>query len=139
MVTAVLRNYGERYSDYLFFVFRIMVGLLFVQHGVQKLFGWFGGIGGSSVELVSLFGLAGIIELLGGIAIIAGIFTRLAAFIGAVELLVAYFMVHVPQGLIPISNQGELALLYVAAFLVLVAYGAKKWSLEKVLLKKEVF
>ena len=54
-------------------------------------------------------------------------------------MVVAYFMIHVPQGLIPFVNQGELALLYVAAFIVIIAFGARKWSLEKAILKKEVF
>ena len=91
------------------------------------------------MELFSLFGLAGLIEFLGGIAIALGLFTRLAAFISAIEMLVAYFMVHASKGLIPLVNQGELALLYFAAFLVLKSYGAGKWSLEKALMKKEVF
>ena len=131
----------EKYvnKDYLYFVFRVLVGLLFLQHGLQKLFGMFGGLGGQTAELFSLMGLAGIIELLGGIAIALGFFARLAAFIASIELIIAYFMIHVPQGLIPFVNQGELALLYVAAFLVIMAFGARKWSLEKAVLKKEVF
>ena len=131
----------EKYAnkDYLYFVFRVFVGLLFLQHGLQKLFGMFGGIGGQPVELLSLFGLAGLIEFIGGIAITLGIFTRLAALIAGIEMLTAYFMAHVPNNLIPLVNQGELALLYFAAFLVLVVYGAGKWNLEKALMKKEVF
>jgi len=131
----------EKYAnkDYFYFVFRIFVGLLFLQHGLQKLFGAFGGVGGQPVELLSLFGAAGLIEFLGGIAITLGLFTRLAAFIAGTEMIVAYFMVHVPNGLIPLVNQGELALLYFASFLVLMMHGAKKWSLEKAILKKEVF
>ena len=127
------------YKDYLYFVFRVFVGLLFLQHGLQKLFGAFGGVGGQPVELLSLFGLAGLIEFLGGIAIAVGLFTRLAAFISAIEMLVAYFTVHAPNGLIPLVNQGELALLYFATFLVLMVYGAGKWSLEKAIMKKEAF
>ncbi|MEK6949583.1 MAG: DoxX family protein, partial [Nanoarchaeota archaeon] len=124
-----------------YFVFRVFIGLLFLQHGLQKLFGAFGGVTGNGqpVELFSLFGAAGLIEFVAGIAIAVGLFTRLAAFISAIEMLVAYFMVHIPNGLIPLVNQGELALLYFAAFLALKAYGAGKWSLEKALMKKEVF
>ena len=131
----------EKYvnKDYFYFVFRVLVGLLFLQHGLQKLFGMFGGLGGNSAELFSLMGLAGTIELLGGLAIALGLFARLGAFIAAIEMLIAYFMIHVPQGLIPFVNKGELALLYVAAFLVIMAFGARKWSLEKALMKKEVF
>ena len=131
----------EKYAnkDYFYFVFRVFVGLLFLQHGLQKLFGSFGGVGGQPVELLSLFGLAGLIEFLGGIAITLGLFTRLVAFIAALEMLVAYFMVHASGGLIPLVNQGELALLYFASFLVLAVYGAGKWSVEKAILKKEAF
>jgi len=131
----------EKYvnKDYFYFVFRVLVGLLFLQHGLQKLFGMFGGLGGNSAELFSLMGLAGIIELLGGLAIALGLFARLAALIAAIELLIAYFMIHVPQGLIPFVNKGELALLYVAVFLAIMAFGSRKWSLEKAILKKEVF
>ena len=131
----------EKYAnkDYFYFVFRVFVGLLFLQHGLQKLFGAFGGIGGQPVELISLFGLAGIIETFGGIAIALGLFTRLVAFVTAIEMAVAYFMVHIPIGAVPLLNQGEPALLYFAAFLVIMVYGAVKWSLEKALMKKEVF
>ena len=131
----------EKYvnKDYFYFVFRVFVGLLFLQHGLQKLFGMFGGLGGQAAELFSLMGLAGTIELLGGLAIALGLFVRLAAFVAALEMLIAYFMIHVPQGLIPFVNQGELALLYVASFLAIMAFGSRKWSLEKAILKKEVF
>lgn len=134
---GVLEKYVKK--DYFYFVFRVFIGLLFLQHGLQKLFGAFGGIGGQPVELLSLFGLAGLIEFLGGIAITLGLFTRLAAFISGIEMLVAYFMVHAGNGLIPLVNQGELALLYFAAFAAITAFGAGKWSIEKALMKKEVF
>lgn len=107
-----------------------------MMHGGQKLFGWFGG---QSQPLASLMGVAGIVELVGGLAIALGFFARLAAFGSAIQMLVAYFKVHAPGGLIPLVNKGELALLYFAVFLVLMAYGSKKWSLEQALLKKEVF
>ena len=131
----------EKYAnkDYFYFVFRVFVGLLFLQHGLQKLFGAFGGVGGQPVELLSLFGAAGLIEFLGGIAITLGLFTRLAALIAGIEMIIAYFMAHAPNNIIPLVNQGELALLYFAAFLVLVVYGAGKWNLEKALMKKEAF
>ena len=129
-------KYVKNYENHLYFVFRVLIGLLFMQHGAQKLFGMFGF---QAVPLTSLFGLAGIIEFFGGLAIAVGFFTRLAALISALEMGVAYFMVHASQGLIPILNQGELALLYFASFLVIIVYGARKLSLEKALLKKEIF
>ena len=131
----------EKYvnKDYFYFVFRVLVGLLFLEHGLQKLFGMFGGLGGNSAELFSLMGLAGTIETLGGLGIALGLFTRLMAFIPAIEMLVAYFMAHAPNGPIPLLNFGELPLLYFATFLVLMAFGARRWSLEKVIFKREVF
>ena len=127
----------KRYNNQLYFVFRVLVGLLFFQHGAQKLLGWFGAEGG--VPLFTMMGVAGLIELVGGLAIAFGLFTRLAALVGGVEMLVAYFMVHASNGLIPIMNNGELALLYFAAFIIVCIYGGQKWTLEESLFKKERF
>jgi len=137
----IIQKYTKSFEGSLYLVFRVFVGLLFVQHGLQKIFGAFGGVdgAGASASLLSQFGLAGMIELIGGFAIALGLFTRLAALIAGVELVVAYFKVHAPMGLYPILNKGEPALLFIAAFLVLIAYGAGKLSLEKALLKKEMF
>ena len=134
--------YTQKYGAQAYFVFRVVVGLLFLQHGVQKLFGAFGGVGGNSaaVQLTSLMGLAGAIETATGVALVLGLFTRLLAGIAVVEMLVAFFKTHVPMGgWIPLLNKGELALLYAAAFIVVTVYGNGKWSLEEKLLKKEVF
>jgi putative oxidoreductase len=135
------KGFVKKHSEHLYVVFRVFVGLLFFQHGAQKLLGWFGGVNGAggTVELVSLFGLAGLIELTAGLAIALGLLTRVAASIAALEMLGAYYMAHLPNGLVPISNQGELALLYFASFLVIVAHGAKKWNLDSTLFKKELF
>lgn len=141
----------EKYvnKDYFYFVFRVFVGLLFLQHGAQKLFGWLGGPGtpgfagflstlGFPAPIFFAYIVAGI-EFFGGLAIALGLFTRLFASLAVLEMLIAYFVIHAPNGLIPIVNQGELALLYFAAFLILIAYGAKKLSLEKAIFKKEIF
>jgi putative oxidoreductase len=132
----MFEKFFKQGGDYFYFVFRIFVGLLFFQHGMQKLFGVFGG---HTVPVVGFLGLAMIIEFAGGLAITFGFFTRLAAIVAAVEMIVAYFMVHFPNGIIPIVNKGELALLYLASFLVIMTYGGRKWSLEKALWKKEIF
>ena len=128
----------EKYvnKDYAYFIFRVLVGLLFLQHGLQKLLGMFGG---KSAELFSIMGLAGIIEFLAGISIALGLFARFGAFFAALQMAVAYFMAHAPKGLIPMLNMGELALLYFAAFLAIMAFGARRWSLEKAIFKKEFF
>ncbi|MBI2106154.1 DoxX family protein [Candidatus Woesearchaeota archaeon] len=128
----------KKYADYLYFVFRVLVGFFFLMHGGQKLFGWFGGLGGNSAELISLMGLAGLIEFFGGLAVLLGIFTRLTALIAAVEMIVALFMAHFPRGYVLILNGGEAAALFFTSFLVLLAYGAGKFSLGKYLFKKEL-
>lgn len=118
-------------------LFRIVVGLMFVQHGAQKLFGWFGG---KAVEsLASLMGVAGMIEFAAGLAITLGFFSRLAALGGMAVMIGALSTVHFPQGLVPIVNKGELALLFLVCFIMVVVHGNGKWSVEQPLLKKEVF
>lgn len=124
-------------QPYAYFIFRIIVGFLFFQHGAMKLLGWFGAT--KTMELFSLMGFVGVLELVGGLAILLGFFTRLAAFGDAILMLIVYFKVHFPNGWIPIQNGGELALLFFAAFLIIIVYGAGKWSLEKLILRKEIF
>ena len=111
---------------------RVVAGLLFMMHGGQKLLGWFGGVDGqgATVQLMSLFGLAGVLELVGGILIILGLFTRPVAFILAGEMAVAYFMGHVPRGFWPLQNQGEPAVLFCFIFLYMAAVGAGEYSLD---------
>ena len=130
----MLNKLVEGKGGYFYSIFRILVGLMFIQHGAQKLFGL---LGGNAAPLISRFGLAGIIEFFGGLLIILGLFTRFAALIAGLEMLTAYFMAHAPQGLFPIMNKGELAVMFFAAFLVIFAHGAKKWSLERIIFKKE--
>ena len=127
----------QQYHDQFYLVFRVLVGLMFFQHGAQKLLGWFGAE--ATVPLFSLIGLAGLLELVGGLVIAAGLFTRLAALVLGIEMLVAYFRVHASNGFAPIVNQGELALMFFAAFIILMMHGGQKWTLEKALFKKERF
>lgn len=127
----------KKYHESFYVLFRVLVGLLFFQHGAQKLFGWF--TTKAAVPLFSLMGLAGVIEFFGGLAITLGILTRLAALGSILTMLWAYFKVHFANGVIPILNRGELALLYFAALLVIIVHGARKWSLERKLIKKELF
>lgn len=114
-------------------VARILIGLLFMQHGAQKLFGMFGGMGGSggAADLFSLMGLAGVLEFFGGLLVVAGLLTTPVAALLALMMLVAYFMAHAGEGLIPIENNGELALLYMAAFAFLSVSGSGPASLDK--------
>ncbi len=123
-------------GEYFLFVFRVFVGLLFFQHGAQKLLGWFASKG--IAVFPDLMWWAGLIELSGGLLIAFGLFARPAAFIAALEMLVAYFMVHFPKNFVPIQNGGELALLYFACFLVIIAFGSGKWSVEEAIFKKKL-
>ena len=107
---------------------RVVSGLMFWQHGAQKLFGW---LGGQQVQdLTSMFGLAGALEFVGGILIILGLFTRPVAFVLAGEMAVAYFMAHQPEALWPIENRGEAAVLFCFIFLYFAAFGAGRYSLD---------
>ena len=106
---------------------RIFAGFLFWERGASKLLGWFGG---DQVEFLTLLWAAGLLEFCGGILIVAGLFTRPAAFILAGEMAVAYFLAHLPRGFWPIMNQGELAVLFCFTFLLVATAGAGKISVD---------
>ena len=116
------------------FLLRIFSGLLFLQSGGLKLFGWFGGMP-EGVELNMLITIAGILEVVGGAAMILGLFTRPVAFVLSGEMAVAYFIGHFPQGFWPAQNHGETAVLFCFIFLFFAAYGAGEWSLDAKLRK----
>jgi putative oxidoreductase len=112
-------------------VFRIVVALLFIAHGLVKLFGFPVGAQPGQVPLASIYGLAAILEAVGGAAILLGLFTRPVAFVLSGQMAVAYFMAHAPQGFFPVLNGGELAILYCFAFLYFAAAGPGPWSLDE--------
>jgi putative oxidoreductase len=116
----------ERYAPQVYALFRIVAGFLFIFHGLQK----FGLLGGQAMPLASMMGVAAIIEAVGGLLVMIGLFTRPAAFIASGEMAVAYFMAHQPKGTWPIQNQGELAVLFCFAFLYIAARGAGLWSAD---------
>ena len=111
-------------------VLRIMTGLLFLEHGTQKLLG-FPPPSNPGPALFSLLGLQGIIELVGGILILIGFLTRPVAFVLAGDMAVAYFMAHAPRGFFPVLNGGQLAILYCFVFLYLFVAGGGVWSLDE--------
>jgi putative oxidoreductase len=122
-----------RFAPHIYALLRIVVGLLFAMHGSQKLLGFPGDK--PPVEIASLMGLAGIIELVGGLLIAFGFLTRIAAFIASGTMAVAYFMAHAPQGAIPLLNQGELAVVYCFVFLYIAAQGSGLWSVDNLIRK----
>ncbi len=116
------------FNEFTLSALRIVAALLFTQHGAQKLFG---ALGGTQVEtLMSLRGLAGILEFGGGLLLAFGLFTRPVAFVLSGQMAVAYFMAHVPQGFWPILNQGELAAFYSFTWLFFFANGPGGFSLD---------
>lgn len=115
------------------FLLRVVSGLLFLQAGGMKLFGWFGGMpDGGTAPLLSQIGIGGILEVVGGIAMMLGLFTRPVAFILSGEMAVAYWQFHAPGGAWPIQNQGVPAVLFCFIYLFFAAYGAGEWSLDAV-------
>jgi putative oxidoreductase len=118
-----------RVAPYLYALLRLVAGLAFAQHGAQKLFGL---LGGQAAPLTSQFGLAGVIEFVGGIMIALGLFTSPVAFIASGEMAWAYFQQHFPRGFWPIQNGGELAVLYCFIFLYLSAVGSGKLSIDSI-------
>ncbi len=130
--TATSGLVPARWTDLVLLALRVVVGLMLACHGAQKLFGWFGGPGGNggSAPLISMFGLAGVLEVVGGLLIAVGLSTRAVAFVLAGEMAVAYLMMHVRGGFFPIVNHGELAVLYCFIFLALWAVGPGAYSLD---------
>lgn len=112
---------------------RVVAGLIFMQAGGMKILDWFGGIPaahGGHPQLMSQIWIGGMFELVGGMLILAGLFTRVVAFILSGEMAVAYFQFHQPGGTWPIQNHGEAAVLFCFIFLFFAAYGAGPWSLD---------
>ncbi|HMD66018.1 MAG TPA: DoxX family protein [Stellaceae bacterium] len=111
-------------------VLRIMTGLLFLEHGTQKLFA-FPPPPNPGPALFSLLGVQGMIELVGGLLILVGLFTRPVAFILAGDMAVAYFHSHGPRGFFPTLNGGQLAILFCFVFLYLFVAGGGAWSVDQ--------
>lgn len=131
---------AQTFSPYILLITRILSGYMFLLHGTAKFFevpiSMTGGNG--AIPLFSLFGIAGILEIMGGILLILGLFTRATAFILAGQMAVAYFMFHAKSGVIfdTISNKGEAAALFSMVFLLLWHSGAGKFSLDAKLANK---
>ena len=133
-------SFQSSWSPRILSILRIVAGFLLMQHGLQKVFGVLvptpaPGAPSShgTFSLVSLMGVAGILELFGGLLILLGLFTRPVAFILSGLLATAYFMSHAPGGFWPILNRGELAAIYSFVFLYMAAAGGGEWSLDNLL------
>ena len=129
-----MSNLAARWSalaPQLLSVLRIVAALMFMQSGTMKLFGWpLAMPGGGTAPLLTQVGIGGILEVVGGVLLLVGLFTRPVAFILSGEMAVAYFQFHFPQAFWPIVNQGQPAVLYCFIWLYLSAAGAGPWSLD---------
>jgi len=121
----------QTWSPRLLSVLRIMTALMFLQHGTAKYLGFPKVAAFDNLQFMSLLGAAGVIEIVGALLLLIGLFTRPVAFILSGFMAVAYFMAHAPQGLYPLLNQGELAVLYCFIFLLIAAQGPGIWSLDR--------
>lgn len=113
---------------------RIAAGVAYFSHGAAKLFGWFGGFGpnGGTVELMTRFGAAGAIEVVAGLAIALGLFTRPLAFLASGEMAVAYFWMHWGGSghMWWWQNRGEIVMIYSFLWLFFAAWGGGDFSLD---------
>ena len=123
----------SKFQEYTWAILRIVTGLAFMTHGLPKLFGWLGGFGGpgEAAELMSRFGVAGVLETFGGLLIVIGLLTRPVAFLLAGQMAVAYFWIH--SGFSDPwwwTNGGEKAMLFSFIFLFFSAWGAGPFSVD---------
>ncbi|HWM24125.1 MAG TPA: DoxX family protein [Chthoniobacterales bacterium] len=123
-------NSLNRFADPVYCIMRLLVGLLFACHGAQKVLGWFPKPGQPPAQLDMMITVGGWIELIGGLLIAIGLFTRPAAFLASGMMAVAYFTAHASGGFFPIVNRGELAVIYAWVFLFMFFYGAGRWSVD---------
>ena len=122
-----------------YLLLRVVAGLLFLQAGGLILFGWFGGMPGhpgAHPPLMSQTGIGGVLEFVGGLAIMLGLLTRPVDFILSGEMAVAYWQFHAPQGGWPLQNQGMPAVLLCFIFLFIAAQGAGCWSLDALIRRR---
>ena len=123
----------EKASPYMLSVLRIVVALLFLQHGLQKYFG-FPSAGPSMTPLLYVQGL---IEIVGGLLLLVGAYSRVVAFVLAGDMAAAYFMAHFPRSYFPAVNGGDAAVLYCLVFLYILFAGGGPWSVDRLVLKQD--
>jgi putative oxidoreductase len=124
-----MERYLGKFEPYLYAIFRIIVGFLFLWHGTQKLFG-FPPSNQPGGGLNAMMAVGGTIEFVGGLLIMLGLFAGFAAFLACGMMAVAYFMAHASGGFLPLVNKGELAVLYCFAFLYIASRGSGLLSLD---------
>lgn len=118
------------YAPHILSLMRIVFAWLYLTHGLQKMFGLFGG---TVAPLASMFGAAAVIEIVAGTLILLGLFTRPAAFIASGQMAAAYFIAHLPKSVWPVENFGEPAVLLCFGFLYIASRGAGPLSVDAVM------
>lgn len=126
-------NRLSRFAEPVYSIMRLIAGLMFATHGAQKVFGMFGG----KVAAAPLMQFGGWVELVGGLLIALGLFTRPAAFLSSGMMAVAYFMAHAGGGWHPVVNKGELAVVYCFLFLFIFFYGPGRYSLDAMIFRNK--
>jgi putative oxidoreductase len=132
-VVSVFEPASTSWSERMLSILRIVAALLYMQHGTQKLFHLPASGPPGPMEpftLLSLTGIAGVLEFFGGLMLLLGLLTRPVAFLLSGEMAVAYFKSHAPRAFLPIVNRGELATLFCFLFLYLSVAGGGIWSLD---------
>lgn len=124
-------SFLDRYSLHLLSVLRIVSGLLFLEHGTTKLFDFPPFLMNVPDEFKTMIMIAGAIELVTGVLITLGLFSRIAAFIASGEMAIGYFLSHLPRGFFPSNNGGDAAILFCFVFLYLAAAGPGIWALNR--------
>jgi putative oxidoreductase len=132
---ADIKSFVAKWTPGVQSILRIIIALLFMEHGAQKLFGLPVAMEGFTLSLFSLLGLAAILEFFGGLLLLLGLFTRPVAFILSGQMAAAYFIAHAPKSFWPVVNQGELAIVYCFVFFYLAFAGGGPWSLDRALRK----
>ncbi|HEX5239130.1 MAG TPA: DoxX family protein [Sphingomicrobium sp.] len=130
-------TWASRWQAEMRAILRIVVGLLFLEHALIKLAGFPPGGKPGLQHVASYLWFAGLIELVTSVLVTLGLFTRIAAFLAAGEMAVAYWTVHAKMGFYPAVNMGEAAILYCFVFLYLVFAGPGAWSIDGALVRKE--
>jgi len=123
----------DRWSPHVLSLLRIIAALLFLEHGLSKVFGF----PTPGPSLHGLLILAAILETVGSLLLLAGVYTRIVAFILSGQMAVAYFMAHAPRGFFPLGNGGQGAILFCFIFLYLAFAGGGPWSVDRAVLKQD--
>jgi len=123
----------DKARPYILSVLRIVAALLFMEHGLQKYFGF----PSAGPPMRTLLYVQGVIEIVGGVILLLGVYTRTVAFILAGDMAAAYFLAHFPRSFFPAVNGGDAAVLYCFIFFYIVFAGGGAWSVDRAVWKQE--